>query len=58
MMNYQSENLDNYNDFLANYGNRVATIEDKQLQADIAEPIATEMIESNHFYQNKLKHEE
>ncbi len=57
MINYQSESLDDYRDFLADYGNRIATIEDKQLQADIAEPIAKEMIEDNAFYQNQLKNE-
>ena len=57
MINYQSENLDDYRDFLANYGNRIATIEDKQLQADIAEPIVQKMIEDNHFVQNQLKNE-
>ena len=55
VVGYQSESLDKYFDFLTNYGNRIATEQDKQLQADIAEPIAREMIENNLFYQNKVK---
>jgi hypothetical protein len=31
-------------------------MEDKQVQSDIAEPIAKEMIEDNAFYQNKIKY--
>jgi len=58
LMNYQSDTLDNYNEFLSNYGNSIATEEDKKLQADIAEPIAKEMIEDNAFYQNQLKNED
>ena len=56
VVGYQSESLDKYFDFLTNYGNRIATEQDKQLQADIAEPIAKEMIEDNAFYQNKIKY--
>jgi hypothetical protein len=56
VVGYQSEPLDKYFDFLTNYGNRIATEQDKQLQADIAEPIAEEMIEDNVFYQNKIKY--
>jgi hypothetical protein len=41
---------------MENYGNYLATEQDKQLQADIAEPIAKEMIEDNVFYQNKIKY--
>lgn len=58
MVNYQSDALDKYKEFMENYGNSIATIEDKQLQADIAEPIVREMIESNDFYANQLKNEE
>ena len=52
---YQSQVLDDYMDFMSNYGDRQATVEDKKVQELIAEPIANDMIESNNFYQNKLK---
>ena len=52
VIGYQSETLDNYFEFLENYGNKQATLEDKQIQADIAQPIARELIEDNLFYQN------
>jgi len=51
---YQSEILDNYFAFLESYGNKLATIEDKRLQEQIAEPIAKELVEDNLFYQNKM----
>jgi hypothetical protein len=54
-MNYQSQVLDDYMKFLNNYGNKQATAQDKQIQADIAEPIANEWKKSNNFYQNSLK---
>jgi hypothetical protein len=37
---------------MQDYGNKVATPHDKQVQANIAEPIARELIEDNLFYQN------
>ena len=58
MISYQSDTLDKYNKFMENYGNYLATAEDWDRQADIAEPIAREMIESNDFYANQLKNEE
>ena len=58
MINYQSDILDKYNKFMESYGNYLATAEDWDRQADIAEPIAREMIESNDFYKNDLKNEE
>ena len=54
-ISYESKVLDDYMDFLNNYGNKQATIEDKKVQELIAEPIANDMIESNTFYQNQLK---
>ena len=58
MISYQSDTLDKYNKFMESYGNYLATAEDWDRQADIAEPIAREMIESNDFYKNELKNEE
>ena len=58
VINYQSDTLDKYNKFMESYGNYLATAEDWDRQADIAEPIAREMIESNDFYKNELKNEE
>ena len=58
MISYQSDTLDKYNKFMESYGNYLATAEDWDRQADIAEPIAREMIESNDFYANQLKNEE
>ena len=52
---YDSELLDNYHQFMYSYGNVFATPLDKQLQEDIAKPIAKELIEDNLFYQNKIK---
>ena len=58
MISYQSDTLDKYNKFMESYGNYLATAEDWDRQADIAEPIAREMIESNDFYKNELKNKE
>ena len=55
LIHYQSKVLDNYNDFMKSYGNIHATDEDKKVQEAIAEPIARQAIEDNHFYKN---HEE
>ena len=52
---YKSQVLTDYNDFMNNYGGREATVEDKKVQELIAEPIANEWKENNNFYQN---HEE
>lgn len=54
MINYQSESLDDYRDFLADYGNNKATIEDRKAQELIAEPIVEEMLLDNIFVQNQL----
>ena len=54
-MNYQSQALNDYMDFMNQYGNKHATIQDKQIQADIAKPIAQKMLEDNHFYKNSLE---
>jgi hypothetical protein len=55
---YQSQVLTDYMDFMNNYGSRQATVEDKKVEERIAETIAEEMIEDNLFYQNKLKQED
>jgi len=55
MIGYQSEALDNYNDFMKSYGNIHATDEDKKVQEAIAEPIARKAIEDNHFYKNHIE---
>jgi hypothetical protein len=52
VINYQSENLDDYHEFLSTYGNQQATTEDKKVQELIAEPIANAWKENNNFYQN------
>ncbi|MDC3257152.1 hypothetical protein OAU44_00090 [bacterium] len=57
-IHYQSQVLDDYMDFMNEYGNRYATVDDKKVQELIAEPIARNAIEDNNFYQNKLKNED
>ena len=37
------------------YGNKVATVEDKANAEKLAEPIAQYMIENNNFVQNQLR---
>jgi hypothetical protein len=54
-ISYYSPILEEYTFFMQDYGNKQATLHDKQVQANIAEPIVREMIESNIFYQNKIK---
>ena len=54
-INYQSQVLDDYMEFMNNYGNKHATAQDKQIQADIAEPIANEWKKDHNFYQNSLE---
>jgi hypothetical protein len=49
---YQSQVLTDYNDFMNNYGGRQATVEDKKVQELIAEPIANEWKDDHNFYQN------
>jgi hypothetical protein len=55
---YQSQVLDDYMDFMSNYGDRYATVEDKKVQELISEPIANDWKEDNNFYQNTLKYED
>ena len=52
LIHYQSEVLDNYNDFMKTYGGREATIEQKNVEEVIASAIVKEQLEDNHFYQN------
>ncbi len=52
---YQSQVLDDYMDFMSNYGDRQATVEDKKVQELIAEPIANEWKDDHNFYQNHLE---
>ena len=55
VMNYQSQVLDDYNEFLNTYGNIHATIEDKKVEEAIAEPIANAWKDDHNFYQNSLE---
>ena len=52
---YQSQVLDDYMDFLNDYGNKLATVDDKKVQELIAEPIANEWKDDHNFYQNHLE---
>ena len=52
---YNSDALDNYHTFMEQYGNRVATVEDKSNAEKLAEPIAKELIEDNAFVQNQIR---
>ena len=52
---YKSQVLTDYNDFMNNYGGREATVEDKKVQELIAEPIANEWKDDHNFYQNSLE---
>jgi hypothetical protein len=53
---YTSELLAKYHEYLNN-NFRYATVEDMAHEEAIAEPIAKEMIESNHFVQNAMRNE-
>ena len=55
VMNYQSQVLDDYYEFMSSYGNKVATADDKKVEELIAEPIANEWKEDHRFYQNNLE---
>ena len=55
VIEYKSQVLTDYMDFMNNYGGREATVEDKKVQELIAEPIANEWKENNNFYQNHLE---
>jgi hypothetical protein len=54
-ISYQSKVLDDYMEFMSNYGNSQATIHDKKAQESIAEPISNQWKEHHRFYQNSLK---
>jgi hypothetical protein len=55
VMNYQSQVLDDYMEFIDSYGNQQATADDKKVQELIAEPIANAWKENHNFYQNHLE---
>jgi len=55
LIHYQSQVLDDYHEFLGEYGNLEATVEDKKVEEAIAEPIANAWKEDNNFYQNHLE---
>jgi len=55
LIHYQSQVLDDYHEFLGNYGNVHATVEDKKVEEAIAEPIANAWKDDNNFYQNHLE---
>ena len=54
---YQSEALDRYHAFMEQYGNKVATVEDRANAEKLAEPIAKEMIMNNNFVQHQLRND-
>ena len=54
-ISYESQVLDDYMNFMNDYGNQQATAEDKKVQELIAEPIANEWKEDHNFYQNHLE---
>ena len=56
LISYYSPIIEEYTFFMQDYGNKQATLHDKQVQANIAEQIAKELIEDNLFYQNKIKY--
>jgi hypothetical protein len=51
-ISYYSPIIEEYTFFMQDYGNKKATVQDKQIQSNISEPIVQELIESNLFYQN------
>ena len=55
VIGYSSQTLDDYKQFMKNYGNIHATDNDKKLQAEIAKPISDQWKEDNLFYQNNLE---
>ena len=52
---YQSQILTDYMDFMNEYGGRDATVEGKKVQELIAEPIANEWKDDHLFYKNNLE---
>ena len=57
LISYYSPILEEYTFFMQDYGNKQATEKDKLIQANIAEPIAREMIEENNFWKNAQNRE-
>ena len=55
VIEYKSQVLTDYMDFMNEYGNRQATTDDKKVEEEIATPIANEWKEHNNFYQNHLE---
>ena len=55
VIEYKSQVLTDYMDFMNNYGGRDATVEEKKAEELIAEPIANAWKENNNFYQNHLE---
>jgi len=55
VIEYKSQVLTDYMDFMNNYGGRDATVEEKKAEELIAEPIANAWKENNIFYQNHLE---
>ena len=55
VIEYKSQILTDYMDFMNTYGNRQATTDDKKVEEEIALPIANEWKENNNFYQNHLE---
>ena len=53
VIHYESELLTEFHAFMESYGNKYATAQDKALEESIAEPIAKNMIENNHFWKNQ-----
>ena len=51
-ISYESQVLDDYMNFMNEYGDRQATAEDKKVQELIAEPIANEWKDDHNFYKN------
>jgi len=55
IIEYKSQVLTDYMDFMNNYGGRDATVEEKKAEELIAEPIANAWKADNNFYQNHLE---
>ena len=51
---YFSQVMGEYNEYLQN-NSRYATTDELSIEAELAQPILQDMIDSNHFLQNKLK---
>ena len=58
VIHYESELLTEFHAFMESYGNKYATAQDKANAEKLAEPIAKEMIMSNHFVQNQIRNGE